>query len=134
MKESEIEVFVWRNTAPNKKEEQLIYCVQNLILDSLGHKKLALEETSKMAMTHWKSVIAEAKKNLAHTLKRFNDQDRHYACWLLCGINRQFFELLDGRIPVPNPEVSFDRTIVSATIGRFLQRHFDQSQELSGGP
>ena len=109
MKESEIEVFVWRNTAPNKKEEQLIYCVQNLILDSLGHKKLALEETSKMAMTHWKSVIAEAKKNLAHTLKRFNDQDRHYACWLLCGINRQFFELLDGRIPVPNPEVSFDR-------------------------
>ncbi|MFR8254536.1 MAG: hypothetical protein ACLVAP_14270 [Parasutterella sp.] len=37
-----------------------------------------------------KSVIAEAKKNLAHTLKRFNDQDRHYACWLLCGINRQF--------------------------------------------
>ena len=107
MKESEIEVFVWRNTAPNKKEEQLIYCVQNLILDSLGHKKLALEETSKMAMTHWKSVIAEAKKNLAHTLKRFNDQDRHYACWLLCGINRQFFELLDGRIPVPNPEVSF---------------------------
>ena len=69
MKESEIEVFVWRNTAPNKKEEQLIYCVQNLILDSLGHNKLALEETSKMAMTHWKSVIAEAKKNLAHTLK-----------------------------------------------------------------
>ena len=73
------------------------------------HWKLALEETSKMAMMHWKSVIAEAKKNLAHTLKRFNDQDRHYACWLLCGINRQFFELLDGRIPVPNPEVSFDR-------------------------
>ena len=73
------------------------------------HWKLALEETSKMAMTHWKSVIAEAKKKLAHTLKRFNDQDRHYACWLLCGVNRQFFELLDGRIPVPNPEVSFDR-------------------------
>ena len=73
------------------------------------HWKLALEETSKMALTHWKSVIAEAKKKLAHTLKRFNDQDRHYACWLLCGVNRQFFELLDGRIPVPNPEVSFDR-------------------------
>ena len=73
------------------------------------HWKLALEETSKMALTHWKSVIAEAKKKLAHTLKHFNDQDRHYACWLLCGVNRQFFELLDGRIPVPNPEVSFDR-------------------------
>ena len=73
------------------------------------HWKLALEETSKMALTHWKSVIAEAKKKLAHTLKRFHDQDRHYAYWLLCGINRQFFELLDGRIPVPNPEVSFDR-------------------------
>ena len=73
------------------------------------HWKLALEETSKMALTHWKSVIAEAKRKLAHTLKRFNDQDRHYACWLLCGVNRQFFELLDGRIPVPNPEVSFDR-------------------------
>ncbi len=54
------------------------------------HWKLALEETSKMALTHWKSVIAEAKRKLAHTLKRFNDQDRHYACWLLCGINRQF--------------------------------------------
>ena len=62
-----------------------------------------------MAMTHWKSVIAESKKELADTLKRFHDQDRHYAYWLLCGINRQFFELLDGRIPVPNPEVSFDR-------------------------
>ena len=49
------------------------------------HWKLALEETSKMALTHWKSVIAEAKKKLAHTLKHFNDQDRHYACWLLCG-------------------------------------------------
>ena len=34
---------------------------------------LALEETSKMALTHWKSVIAEAKRKLAHTLKRFND-------------------------------------------------------------
>ena len=73
------------------------------------HLKLALEETSKMALTHWKSVIAESKKELADTLKRFHDQDRHYAYWLLCGINRQFFELLDGRIPVPNPEVSFDR-------------------------
>ena len=58
------------------------------------HWKLALEETSKMALTHWKSVIAEAKKELADTLKRFHDQDRHYAYWLLCGINRQFFELL----------------------------------------
>ena len=37
------------------------------------HWKLALEETSKMALTHWKSVIAEAKRKLAHTLKRFND-------------------------------------------------------------
>lgn len=54
------------------------------------HWKLALEETSKMAMTHWKSVIAESKKELADTLKRFHDQDRHYAYWLLCGINRQF--------------------------------------------
>ena len=52
------------------------------------HWKLALEETSKMALTHWKSVIAEAKKELADTLKRFHDQDRHYAYWLLCGINR----------------------------------------------
>lgn len=69
------------------------------------HWKLALEETSKMALTHWKSVIAEAKRKLAHTF----DQDRHYACWLLCGVNRQFFELLDGRIPVPNPDESFDR-------------------------
>ena len=73
------------------------------------HWKLALEETSKMAMTHWKSVIAESKKELADTLKCFHDQDRHYVYWLLCGINRQFFELLDGRVPVPNPEVSFDR-------------------------
>ena len=73
------------------------------------HWKLALEETSKMAMTHWKSVIAEAKKELADTLKRFHDQDRHYAYWLLCGINRQFFELLDGKVPLPNPDESFDR-------------------------
>lgn len=73
------------------------------------HWKLALEETSKMAETHWKSVIAEVKKELAHTLMRFNDQDRHYAYWLLCGINRQFFELLDGKVPVPNSDVSFDR-------------------------
>ena len=73
------------------------------------HWKLALEETSKMAMTHWKSVIAEAKKELADTLKRFHDQDRHYAYWLLCGINRQFFELLDGKVLVPNPDESFDR-------------------------
>ena len=73
------------------------------------HWKLALDETSKMAMTHWKSVIAESKKELADTLKCFHDQDRHYVYWLLCGINRQFFELLDGRVPVPNPEVSFDR-------------------------
>ena len=73
------------------------------------HWKLALEETSKMALTHWKSVIAEAKKELADTLKRFHDQDRHYAYWLLCGINRQFFELLDGKVPVPNSDVSFDR-------------------------
>ena len=28
------------------------------------HWKLTLEETSKMAMTHWKSVIAESKKEL----------------------------------------------------------------------
>ena len=62
-----------------------------------------------MAMTHWKSVIAEAKKELADTLKRFHDQDRHYAYWLLCGINRQFFELLDGKVPLPNPDESFDR-------------------------
>ena len=73
------------------------------------HWKLALEETSKMALTHWKSVIAEAKKELGDTLKRFHDQDRHYAYWLLCGINRQFFELLDGKVPVPNSDVSFDR-------------------------
>ena len=73
------------------------------------HWKLALEETSKMAMTHWKSVIAESKKELADTLKRFHDQDRHYAYWLLCGINRQFFELLDGKVPLPNPDESFDR-------------------------
>ncbi|WP_240141217.1 hypothetical protein [Parasutterella excrementihominis] len=73
------------------------------------HLKLALEETSKMAMTHWKSVIAESKKELADTLKRFHDQDRHYAYWLLCGINRQFFELLDGKVLVPNPDESFDR-------------------------
>lgn len=73
------------------------------------HWKLALEETSKMAMTHWKSVIAESKKELADTLKRFHDQDRHYAYWLLCGINRQFFELLDGKVLVPNPDESFDR-------------------------
>jgi len=73
------------------------------------HLKLALEETSKMALTHWKSVIAEAKKELADTLKRFHDQDRHYAYWLLCGINRQFFELLDGKVPLPNPDESFDR-------------------------
>lgn len=73
------------------------------------HWKLALEETSKMAMTHWKSVIAEAKKELADMLKRFHDQDRHYAYWLLCGINRQFFELLDGKVPLPNPDESFDR-------------------------
>jgi len=58
-----------------------------------------------------KLVAALSKKPVEfnHTLKHFNDQDRHYACWLLCGVNRQFFELLDGRIPVPNPEVSFDR-------------------------
>lgn len=62
-----------------------------------------------MAMTHWKSVIAESKKELADTLKRFHDQDRHYAYWLLCGINRQFFELLDGKVLVPNPDESFDR-------------------------
>lgn len=73
------------------------------------HWKLALEETSKMALTHWKSVIAEAKKELGDTLKRFHDQDRHYAYWLLCGINRQFFELLDGKVPIPNSDVSFDR-------------------------
>ena len=73
------------------------------------HLKLALEETSKMALTHWKSVIAESKKELADTLKRFHDQDRHYAYWLLCGINRQFFELLDGKVLVPNPDESFDR-------------------------
>ena len=73
------------------------------------HWKLALEETSKMALTHWKSVIAEAKKELGDTLKRFHDQDRHYAYWLLCGINRQFFELLDGKVLVPNPDESFDR-------------------------
>ena len=73
------------------------------------HWKLALEETSKMALTHWKSVIAEAKKELAHKLKRFNDQDRHYAYWLLYGINRQFFELLDGKVPIPNSDLPFDR-------------------------
>ena len=73
------------------------------------HWKLALEETSKMAETHWKSVIAEVKKGLVHTLMRFSDQDRHYAYWLLCGINRQFFELLDGKVPLPNPDESFDR-------------------------
>ena len=73
------------------------------------HWKLALEETSKMAETLWKSVIAEVKKGLVHTLMRFSDQDRHYAYWLLCGINRQFFELLDGKVPLPNPDESFDR-------------------------
>lgn len=73
------------------------------------HWKLALEETSKMAETLWKSVIAEVKKGLVHTLMRFSDQDRHYAYWLLCGINRQFFELLDGKVLVPNPDESFDR-------------------------
>ncbi len=73
------------------------------------HWKLALEETSQMALTHWKSVIAESKKELAHTLKRFHDQDRRYAYWLLCGINRQFFELLDGRIPLPDENNSSDR-------------------------
>lgn len=72
------------------------------------HWKLALEKTSKAALTHWKSVIAEAKKELAHKF----EQDRHYAYWLPCGINRQFFELLDGRIPVPNPGVE-DQVFVS---------------------
>lgn len=73
------------------------------------HWKLALEEASKMAMTHWKSVCAEAKKELSHTLKRFKEQDRHYAYWLLCGVDRQLFELLDGKTPVPNPDFSSDR-------------------------
>ncbi|MFR8254730.1 MAG: hypothetical protein ACLVAP_14040 [Parasutterella sp.] len=35
------------------------------------HWKLALEETSKMAMTHWKSVIAEAKKEPCAYVKAF---------------------------------------------------------------
>lgn len=49
---------------------------------------------------------AEAK--LLTLLKEIKDtsgpllQARHYAYWLPCGINRQFFELLDGRTPVPN--------------------------------
>ena len=98
-----------------KAAEESLLTLLREIKDTSGprlqarHWKLALEETSKMALTHWKSVIAEAKKELAHTLMRFNDQDRHYAYWLLCGINRQFFELLDGEVPVPNPDVSFDR-------------------------
>ena len=98
------------------------------------HLKLALEETSKMAMTHWKSVIAESKKELADTLKRFHDQDRHYAYWLLCGINRQFFELLDGRGPGPESGSIFRSELLPQLRSpAFFEDAPVQSPGLSGG-
>ena len=45
-------------------------------------------------------------------------QDRHYAYWLPCGITRQFFELLDGRIRVPNPGAENQVSVRAYRIGQ----------------
>ena len=69
--------------------------------------KTALQLASDITERYWRGVQREVQLILWRrpVWKNLDDSQRHYCNWLLCAANQRFFELLDGKTPVPAPSV-----------------------------
>jgi IS605 OrfB family transposase len=68
------------------------------------HWQLALQEAAECMKTYWAAVCSAARRSLAQCTmpqERSCEEERHYYNWVLNPTGKQFFYLMNGRVPDP---------------------------------